>query len=336
MLVVIALFGALYAARGVMLPIALAFVLSFLLAPVIRLLQKLHIPPAIGSAFVLLALMSFAGGVIGALAAPAAAWIERAPQAATRIQERLETVRQQLHRFTRATETVEEFATGNANGQDRPVKIRGPGLKGYILSLTWQIVGSAAVMLFLLYFLLASGDLFLRKLVRTLRSFHDKRIAVTVALTIQHDISRYLFTVTLINAGLAVVVTAVMYFLELPNPALWGVMAGVLNYIPYLGPAVTLTVLTAVSLLTFDDFATAMMRPLIFLTITTFEGQLLTPYILGRRLTLNPVVVFISLIFWGWMWGIVGALLAVPLTMIIKIICDAVPPLARAGDFLSR
>jgi predicted PurR-regulated permease PerM len=267
------------------------------------------------------------------LSTPAAEWMERAPQAAERIEQRLEAVNQALRKFVRATERVEEFARGE---QETPVTVQGPGLRGFILNRTWQFAGGAATLIFLLYFLLASGDLFLRRMVRVLPRLRDKKIAVAIARRIQADITRYLFTVTLINTVVGVIEAVSMSLLAMPNPVLWGVLAGILNFIPYLGPAVTLSILAAVALLVFEDLGQAMLRPLTFLVLTTLEGQLLTPYILGRRLMLNPVVIFVSLILWSWLWGIAGALLAVPLTMVIKIVCDAVPSLAPVGTFLAR
>jgi predicted PurR-regulated permease PerM len=331
--VLIAIFGALYVARAVMLPIALAFVLSFLLTPVMEAFARVHVRPPLAAAFVMLVLLSTVGIGIALLAEPAADWVQRAPQVMDRLHERLSGVYEAIRKLGRLTEAVEEIA---APGGGERLQVGGAGLGGLLLSRTGQLVGSGALMLFLLFFLLASGDLFLRKLVCLLPRFREKRMAVKAARRIQHDVSRYLFTISLINTVLGTVVGLTMYALGMPNPVLWGVMAGLLNFIPYLGPAVTLTVVATVALLTFDDFATALWRPLAFFALTTVEGQLVTPLILGRRLMLNPVVIFISLIFWGWLWGVVGTLIAVPLTMSIKILCDAIPPLTPIGTLMGR
>src|SRR5688572_23889655 len=203
-----------------------------------------------------------------------------------------------------------------------------------VLSRTGSFLGSAVVMVVLLYFLLASGDLFLRKLIHVLPRFGDKKRAIEIARQTEHHISTYLSTVTLINIALGVVVGVAMHLAGMPNPVLWGVTAGLLNFVPYLGALVTAGVLTLVSILTFDSLGRAMVAPLIFLGINAIEGYLVTPMLLGRRLTLNPVAIFLGLIVWGWIWGIAGALLAVPILATFKIFCDNIEPLSPIGEFL--
>jgi predicted PurR-regulated permease PerM len=125
-----------------------------------------------------------------------------------------------------------------------------------------------------------------------------------------------------------------MFLLGMPNPVLWGVMAGSLNFIPYLGAITSATILTLVALLTFEEVGRAVVVPLVFVVLTSLEGLIVTPTVVGRRLSLNPVAIFIWLIFWGWLWGIAGTLLAVPLLAVLKIVCDHVKPLAAVGEFL--
>jgi predicted PurR-regulated permease PerM len=190
------------------------------------------------------------------------------------------------------------------------------------------------VMLILLYFLLASGDLFLLKLVKILPTMENKKVAVEIYRQIEKDVSTYLTVVTLIYIGFGCVIGTAMYFLGMPNPWLWGVMAAVLAYIPYLGALVGLSTMTVVAILTFDDVFRILLVPTVYFTVDTIQANLIFPMALGRRLALNPVVIFIWLIFCGWIWGITGALLAVPLLAIIKIISDQVEQLAPIGEFL--
>jgi predicted PurR-regulated permease PerM len=190
------------------------------------------------------------------------------------------------------------------------------------------------VTIILLYFLLASGNLFLQKLVRVLPRFQDKRTAVTIVHQVEKDISLYLLTVTMINAGLGVAVGTAMYGLGMPNPVLWGVMAGCFNFIPYLGAITSAVVLTLVASVTFDQLAHIIVVPVVFAALTSLEGMIITPTVLGKRLSLNPVAIFIWLLLWGWLWGIPGTLLAVPLLAVIKIMCDNIAPLAPVGEFL--
>lgn len=336
---VLLLFYTLYFARPFFLPIILAMLLNFLLSPAVRGLKKLRIPESIGAGIVLLAVLGTVGYGGYRLSGPAAEWIDKAPQGMRRIERQIRDIQRPVQEVQEAAEEVEEQVgrlAGRNRGRTQEVAIQDGGLTGAILDRTSAFVGGAAVMMVLLYFLLASGDMFLRKLVRVLPRLEDKKRAIEIARLTERHVSTYLVTVTLINIGLGVVVAIAMRLTGMPNPVLWGVLAAVLNYVPYLGPIATVVILTLVSLLTFDDLGRALIPPAVYFAINFFEGSFVTPSLLGRRLTLNPVVVFVGLIFWGWMWGIAGALLAVPLLATFKIFCDHIEPLSPIGEFLGR
>ena len=203
-----------------------------------------------------------------------------------------------------------------------------------LLNQTWSFFLGAVVMTILLYFLLASGDLFLRKVVTVLPRLEDKKRAVQMAHQIEENISIYLVSVTTINLGLGVLVGVAMWLLGMPTPWLWGAMAGLFNFVPYLGAIASATVIALVASASFDGIGQAILPPAVFFTMTSIEGNFVTPAILGRRLTLNPVVIFVSLIFWGWIWGVAGALLAVPILAVFKLFCDNIEPLSSIGEFL--
>jgi predicted PurR-regulated permease PerM len=167
-----------------------------------------------------------------------------------------------------------------------------------------------------------------------LPSLEDKKRAVDIARQIETEVSRYLITITLINVGLGLAVWGAMALVHVPNPLLWGVVAAILNFIPFLGPLTMICLLAMVGFLTFPDLPHALIAPGAFVGLHVLESYLVTPTIVGRRLTLNPVVVFLGLIFWGWLWGIAGAILAVPIMMVLKIICEHSEPLAPIGEFL--
>jgi predicted PurR-regulated permease PerM len=204
------------------------------------------------------------------------------------------------------------------------------------LSFTTSFLGGVLETLVLLYFLLASGDLFLRKLARVMPTSRDKEEATAIVHEVQHNISRFLFTITCINVCVATLVSGIFYVVGMDNPLLWGALAGLLNFIPYFGPFTVVIVLTLVGVSTGESVGEGLLPPLIYLGVHALEANFITPMILGRRLTLNPVVIFTSLIFWTWLWGIAGALLAVPLLMTLKIICDHFKPMAPVGEFLSQ
>jgi len=336
---VLLFFFTLYFARSLFLPIVLAILLNFLLAPVVRVFKRMWIPEGIGAALVILGLLGAVTLGVYRLSGPAAGWIERAPEGLERVESRVRQLRQPVEEMREAAEEVEREVERIAGGDGRrpqEVSVRGRTLAAILLSRTGSLLGGAVMMTVLLYFMLASGDLFLRKLVRVLPRLEDKKRAVEIARQTENHISTYLFTVTLINVALGVVVGVAMRLAGMPNPILWGVTAGLLNFVPYLGAVVTVCVLALVSLITFESLGRALVAPLVYVAINAVEGYLLTPMLLGRRLTLNPVVIFLGLIVWGWMWGIAGALLAVPILATFKIFCDHIEPLAPIGEFLGR
>jgi len=167
-------------------------------------------------------------------------------------------------------------------------------------------------------------------------TLHDKKRAVEISHEIQENISKYLFSVSLISIGLGAVVGAGLYLMGVPNAAMWGMLVAVLNFVPYFGPVAGITLLATVGLLTFDTLWTAFLPPAWYLLLHLLEANVITPLLLGRRFTLNPVVIFVSLIFWTWLWGVPGALLSVPILVSVKVICDHVPSLASINELLAN
>jgi predicted PurR-regulated permease PerM len=229
---------------------------------------------------------------------------------------------------------VSELGAAEATEMTTSVVLQAPGILENVVGSLPAALASTGIIVFLSFFLLASGDSVLRKLARCGRSWSERRRIVSIARRAQSDMSRYLTTVTLINVGLGVAVTLTMHLFNVPNPLLWGAMAAVLNFAPYIGALVTAIILTLVALMTVPTLAEALMVPGAFLILTVLEGQVITPAVLGRRMALSPAVVFVSVIVWGWIWGIAGALMAVPLTTALKVVCDHSPALGLLGSFL--
>jgi predicted PurR-regulated permease PerM len=258
--------------------------------------------------------------------------MQQAPTNMRKIERRVRDLKKPVQTMNNATQQVARMAqVGNA--AQPPAPAAAPSLGERLASGAFELVAGAVTMFILLYFLLASGDMFLHKLIKALPNL-DKQRAVVIARKIESEISTYLSTVTFINLALGAAVWGVMALIGVPNPLLWGVMAAITNYVPYLGAMTMYAVLTGLGFLTFNDLPHALMPPGAFLICNVLEAFLLTPMILGKRLMLNPVVIFLALSFWGWMWGITGAVMAVPIMVVFKIFCDHSEPLAPIGELL--
>ncbi|MDA0703645.1 MAG: AI-2E family transporter [Proteobacteria bacterium] len=192
-----------------------------------------------------------------------------------------------------------------------------------------------AVTFVLLFFLLASGEMMKEKLVRVSPRFRDKKRTVAIWRQVEREVSNYLFSITLINIGFGFVVGAGLYLVGMPNAVLWGAMAILLNYIPYLGALIGIAILAVIGVVTFDELSYAALGPAVYATANIIESQFVTPGILGRRLTMNPVIIFLAVAFWAWIWGVPGALMAVPILVVVKVLCDHIDSLAGLGEALS-
>ncbi len=331
-LFVLAVLYTLHLAQAFILPIVLSILLDFLLSPVVRVLRRIGIVEPIGAAIVVLGLLGVVGYGGYRLAGPAAEWIGRAPESTAAVQQKLRSLRKPVERVTRAAEEMEKAT--DVDRKTPVVQLKGPGLTKQLFGGTTAFMGAAMVVIFLTYFLLAVGDLFLQKLVTVLPQLKDKKKAVTIARETEAQISVYLFTTTVINIGVGVVTGIALALVGMPNPVLWGVLAGVLNFIPYLGAVINTVILGLASVVTFERTSDALIPPAVFLGLNLLESNLVTPLILGKRMRLNTVALFIGLIFWWYLWGITGAILAVPIMAAFKIMCDHIESLAPVGEFL--
>ena len=317
-------------------PVVLAILLKFLFASVIRGLARLSIPPPLGAAIVILAMLGALGLGIYQVASPAGEWIGKLPQTVRQVERKLKGVRQSVQEMSKATQEVDRLTTLGPADKSPKIEVRRPTLGESLLAPTQEFIVSLGIVIILLYFLLASEDMFLRKIVLVLPNWHEKRIAVDISHQIEQDVSIYLITITAINALFGLAVGVSMYFLGLPAPHLWGVMAGLLHYIPFLGAVIGISMVTLVAAVTLSSFSEIVLVPVVYLSLNLLEEYVLLPHVMGRRLMLNPVIVLLWMIFWAWLWGVPGALMAVPLLAIVKIICDRIEPLAPFGEFISR
>ena len=332
-LFILAMFYTIYFMRSILLPIVLALLLSYLLRPIVRGLDRLKIPLPVGAALLLIGFFGLIGYEISVLAIPTAEWLQKAPAGFAELQHKLLPVKKSVAQVTQATGEIEKLASANA--EIKAVEVKRHPITETLFMRTPEFIASAVLSLILLYFLLVYDQAFIAKLVKLLPTLSDKKTAVGIAHDIEAQISRYLFTVTAINVCLGVAVGTAVGLLGLRNPVMWGVMVALLNFVPYLGALTGIICMTIGAALSFDSLEYAFVFPAVYLSFGILEGSFITPWIMGRSLTLNPVIILLSITFWGWMWGIVGIILAVPILAAFKILCAHIKPMEPLAEFLS-
>jgi predicted PurR-regulated permease PerM len=322
-------------ARPFLLPLTVALMLYFLLIPVVRALKRLRVPEPAGATLVVVALV--AGLSLGAygLSWPASEWMAKAPESLRRIEERAQKVTRPIRRLTQTAEQMERITTVESR-QTPEVKVSEPSLGATVFGGMQAFLGGALVVFTLLFFLLASGDRVVDKMVVALPRQQDRKRAADIAREIERHVSAYLYVTALVNIGFGAVVTGTMILMGMPNAVLWGVLAGVTSFIPYLGGLLCMVLLGMAAVLAFPDWQHALVVPLVFAALDTVKGYVIAPVLTGRHLTLNTPVLFIGLLFWWWVWGIPGALLAVPILSVLKIVSERIegwrPLAAFLGD----
>ena len=335
-LFVLAAFYTLYFMRAMLLPLVLALLLSYLLVPVVRALARIKIRPFLGAAIVLVALIAAIVSGVSMLSEPASGWIEKAPYSLQQLKQKLLPLKKPIEKVAQATGEIDKLTTTEEEqAKPQAVVVKRSALAEAFFTQGPEFVASAVVMFILLYFLLAYDGVFLAKIIRVTPRLDDKKRAVSMMRDVEQHISKYLLTITAINIGLGIAVGTTVHFLGLRNPIMWGVMVAILNFVPYLGALTGIICMTLGAVLSFDSLGYAMIFPASYLLLAILEGNFITPFILGKSLTLNPVLILISLAFWGWMWGISGMILAVPILATFKIFCDHIEPMAPIAEFLS-
>jgi predicted PurR-regulated permease PerM len=333
-LFVLALLATAYVASDIVLPLVFAVILKLLLQPAVRILERLHVPRILAALLLILALFGAIVGLGAAISGPAGTWAAKLPEGVPRLQERLSFMRQPIDTLQRFLQQVEGFG-GTGPSPDAAVPAQGPTLLTKLFTGTRNFASGLFTTVLFLFFLLVSGDIFLHRLVEILPHFRSKRQVVDISQQIESDISAYLVTITIMNAVVGIAMALAMWLTGVGDPVLWGTVAFLLNYVPILGTALGALIFLLAGLLSIDPLWQALLPAGLYLGLHLIEGETVTPMLLARRFTLNPVIVIISLVFWFWMWGIPGAILAVPMVAIAKIVCDRVRPLAAFGHFLA-
>jgi predicted PurR-regulated permease PerM len=328
-----ALFTALYVTREIVLPLTLAIVLKLVLQPVVRALQHLRIPRGLAALAAVLLLMMIVIAVGTGLGGPAASWAAKLPEALPKLQAELPILQRPIGALRDLLGQVRDLAQG-APPASGTIAVP-EGLLGIVFNNTSQLfAGLFTVLLFLFYFLVF-GETFLRRVVEILPTFRDKREAVELSIQIEHDVSIYMFTISAINAIVGLATFVIMRLCSIPDPLLWGVLAMLLNFVPIIGPLGAVVLFTIVGTLASGITWWALLPAGLYFMVHLVEGEVVSPLIVARRFTINPIAIIVALIFWYWFWGVLGAFLAVPMLAISKIICDRLRPLRAFGHLLA-
>jgi predicted PurR-regulated permease PerM len=328
-LTMIAVLTCLYLARNIVLPVVLALVLKLLFQPLVKLLERVHIPKIGGALISLLLLLGVFVGLGALLSSPAARWAGQLPQAWPMLQQRFAVLQKPIAHLEHVLDSMGVHIDGGDSFLAHPVSMVTDVFSG-----TGTVASNLLETLLVLFYLLVFGETFLRRLVEVLPRFDDKREAVEISVHMERDLSAYLLTITIINAVVGCATALVMWICGVPGPILWGVVAFCLNFVPILGPFFGILMFLAVGIVTAGFAWIAILPACLYFGIHIAEGEIITPMLLASRFTINPVAVMLSLIFWYWMWGVAGAILAVPMLAILKIIFDRLRPFRAFGHLL--
>jgi len=333
-LALIALGFTLYLAASLLLPIMVSGVLALLLSPAVNGLARLGLPQPLSAGIVVLLVLGALAVIALHVAGPVQEWIETAPQQLRRLEHRVEGLMRPVAAVREATETVSEI-TGENKARKPQVVVEHGGI-GKLLNVTVDTLVTVLSTLMLVYFLLSCGDVLLRKLVIATPEREGKLRLLEILRTIQREVGRYFATITIVNMCLGVATGLAMWALDMPTPAVWGVAVALLNFLPYIGALTSVVMLAAVGMLTFDTPGAMLAPAATFIVLNFIEDNVVVPFVVGRSLSLNPVVIFTWVLIWAWLWGIGGLLLAVPLLVAVRICAERVPKLKPLAIVLSR
>ncbi|WP_295808337.1 AI-2E family transporter [uncultured Nitratireductor sp.] len=318
----LALFIMLHYGRFLLAPFSLAVFIGLMLGPIATRLDRLGVWPAISAIAVVLLFIALVSGFLTAIAAPLAAWADRLPQIWSKLQLQLSNLRQPL-------ETIKELQgqiRSVTGGSSVTVAVQEDTTMENVVVLAPSLLAQLLIFFASLYFFVATRH---ETRATILRLCFNRRLRWRVAhifRDVENAVSDYLLSITIINVGLGIAVGIAMWILGVPSPALWGAIATLLNFVIYIGPAVMAVILLAVGLATFDTLTASFLPPLTYLALNATEAQFVTPTVIGRRMTLNPFIVFLAIAFWLWMWGPIGGFIAIPALLTIYAIAGNIIP----------
>ena len=333
--------AALYFGREVLVPVAFAALLSVALRPLVRRMERLGLPSYAGATIVVLGLLGALGAAGWTLAGPVEGIVDEAPQRLSAAQSKFERLRSPVRQATEIADRIERATEVSPPERGRapqpaPPAHQAPGAIARFFGRTASLLSAVVEVVLLLFLLLASGDLFLQKLVKLLPMLRDKAEAVRTVAEVEQAVLRYLLATLVINVVQGAVIGLVLWALGVPGWWMWGLVTVVVEFIPYLGATVMIALLLVVAFASFDSLGRALAAPGSYLVITTLQNNVVSPYAYGSRLKLNPVAVLVGVMFWWALWGVAGAFVAVPIVATLKIVADRVEALKPLGEFLGE
>ena len=316
----------LWAAQGLLLPVLLAMFFALIGNPVIRLLQRLYIPRFIGALLVLLFGLAGTGLLAQQLMEPAGEWMRQVPREMRSLAPKLRDLAKPVQEANKAAENIARAAGGES--ASRPVEVVRTEVNDpyKTLTATPRMLASVLAVVLLTFFFMVYGQNLQRNALALLPDRQQKRLTVDILHSIEREMSRYVLTISAINVLVGLALAGALYWMGIPGDEalLWGTMAAILNFAPYVGPLIGILIMLLMGFVNFDEFWQSVMPAAVYLGLHTLEGQLLTPIVLGARMALSPLVLILALMVFGWLWGIIGLLLAVPLLVCFKIILTKV------------
>ena len=328
----------LYLARGVVLPITLAVLTSLLFGPVVRRLARHRVPPAVSALLLLVLLVAALAGTGWLVAKPALNWLERAPEGLQQLLHRGNGLQRELGKVTHSAEEVSKTVKKLTEQGKQPatVVLQSQSWKAQFLVNARDAAAAVALGLALSFFLLVNGDRLIHNFVRQLPDRARRRTMLRAVRESQRETARYLAVVTASNSMVGLITALMAWALGMPSPAVWGALAALLRFVPYLGVLITVALLAVVAAVSLNQPLAMAAAPAGYIVLTAVVGFFLEPYIHGFRMSVNPVVIFLGIFFWGWLWGAIGVFVAVPLLTVIQVVLHRIETLKPVYRVIAR
>ncbi|MGZ3215347.1 AI-2E family transporter [Paracoccus sp. T5] len=331
-------FSAIAAGRDFLMPVTMAVLLFFVFTPLRRFAERRGVPDALTALGITLSILLTVGVIAYAASGPLSRAMNNMPVISQQLEQKFDSVRDSLTGLRDAARRIEEAQEAAAEEGDQPtikVEQQSETTLGTVVKMTPLLLGQVLFTLILLFFMIASGDLLYLKIVQSFDRMRDKRGAYLALRGIEDSLGNYLGAITIINAGLGLCVGLAMWAWGLPGALLFGIGAFVLNFIPYLGAILGVAISGLVALIVMPGVFWPAMVAVSYLTLTSLEGQIITPYFVSRRLQMNTVVVFLAVALWAWLWSVLGMVIAVPVLVVMRVLAEHVPGWEKFGNFLA-